>query len=83
MTTPIVVEHPNSPYDFLRYQVVVHEQRFASGPDYQYRKSHKVMGHHKEEAKVPVLTLLGFGSTLEKAEAMARRAADKRGIKLL
>ena len=65
------IKQVDSKHDFLRFQVGREEERKAKLPVY---RGGKVIGHTICETTVKVFRLLGFGSTIERAQAMTARA---------
>lgn len=75
----ILRENPTTKNEFLRYQIGRMETRLETEPVYVQTgpdpKDLVMTGHRTGKAFVAVFRLLGFGSTLKSAEAMAARAA--------
>lgn len=66
----MVQETPNPQVPSLRFKVGRMEKRDAVYPNYD---GNRQIGERHSTDLVPTFHMLGFGETLEKAEAMARR----------
>jgi len=69
----ILRTHPHAKHDFLQFQIGRTETRYEQEPVYDEKR--RFLGHRTGTELVSVFRLLGFGSTLQAAEAMAARAA--------
>ena len=68
----ITREMPNAKYDFLRFQI----GRMETRPEQiALLDGKRVIGYRDSSNLVSVFRLLGWGSTMEKAEKMASHAA--------
>ena len=74
-TTNIVRDYPKARFPFLRFQI----GRMATRPEqvvvWDSTERRRVVGYKPGPINVSVFHLLGFGSTLEKAERMVARYA--------
>jgi len=79
----IIKEFPNCENSFLRYQVGIAETRHAMIPVYTTGiVGRKLEYYAPSKERVTVFRLLGFSSSFERAEAMARQRANRLGITL-
>ena len=65
-----VIEQPNARFPFLRFLVVASSCRKEISPRYN---GGRLAGHFESNSMVRTQKLLGFGSTLKEAQAMAAK----------
>lgn len=73
--TRIIAERLDAKCDALRYQILWPEQRPEQRPVYASRIGHTVSSHCSCGQNIRVFRLVGWGSTLARAEARARKHA--------
>ena len=67
----VVIERPDAQLPLLRFKIGRMEKRGAVFPSYD---GNRQIGERVTDYQIDIFHLFGFGETLEKAEAMARRA---------